>query len=730
MILRNGTLSLTASTSVGLTIGGSGEGTYEQLGGLVDVSSLLIAAQESQGEYRLTDGTLRIRTAVGGAIPFASVGHRDVGKLIQSGGTVDATEIRIGRFAGGDGEYRIEGGISHVDLIRVGDEGNGTLILSGGDLNADQSFIGDQASSVGAAIVTGVGMTWTSGEMIVGNHGSGGLTIEAGGRVSSSTGFIGRASGSNGVATVTGTSSQWTSSSELRVGDTGQGTLLVAAGASVQNSGIGSIGTSSASEGEATVTGSGSSWASFSELQVGSSGIGTLTIESGGIVSSEGIASVGTFTGSTGTAVVRGSGSTWTSHSYLQVGGVGAGTLRIEDGGNVSNQEIGSVATFTGSTGAAIVRGSSSDWTNHSHLQIGGEGVGTLRIEEGGKVSNEFIASIGTFAGSQGEATVTGIGSTWTSYNELQVGGSGVGTLTIESGGNVFNAGVGSIGTFPSASGTATVQGAGSSWTNSSVLWIGSSGTGTLNILDGGIVSAFGGAFIGQNGTVLGDGTLAANVTNDGTVAPGASPGALQIAGNYTQTAGILQIEIASPTSFDKLIVDGDISLGGELQVALQAFSPISGTSFDILDWTGTRTGTFATLSLPTLAGPLAWNTSQLYTTGVLSVVGAVLAGDYNEDGIVDAADYVVWRNGLGTTYTQSDYNVWRANFGRTAGSGAGSLRDNVARAPVPEPTSTLLILGTLGIHVVSVWRRPKQLGGRIHSDSALSRGANQEFRS
>ena len=37
------------------------------------------------------------------------------------------------------------------------------------------------------------------------------------------------------------------------------------------------------------------------------------------------------------------------------------------------------------------------------------------------------------------------------------------------------------------------------------------------------------------------------------------------------------------------------------------------------------------------------------------------LPGDYNHNGIVDAADYVVWRKGLGTTYTQADYDVWRA---------------------------------------------------------------------
>ena len=55
------------------------------------------------------------------------------------------------------------------------------------------------------------------------------------------------------------------------------------------------------------------------------------------------------------------------------------------------------------------------------------------------------------------------------------------------------------------------------------------------------------------------------------------------------------------------------------------------------------------------------------------------LAGDYNNNGIVDAADYVLWRNGgpLQNDPTAGvqpgDYNIWRANFGRTAGAGSAT---------------------------------------------------------
>jgi hypothetical protein len=78
------------------------------------------------------------------------------------------------------------------------------------------------------------------------------------------------------------------------------------------------------------------------------------------------------------------------------------------------------------------------------------------------------------------------------------------------------------------------------------------------------------------------------------------------------------------------------------------------------------------------------------------------LAGDYNHDGTVDAPDYVVWRKGLGTTYTQADYAVWRAHFGQTAGSGAGANAS--ASGAVPEPTSRMMFI--LGMLVIVFRRR------------------------
>src|SRR4051812_38370818 len=89
-----------------------------------------------------------------------------------------------------------------------------------------------------------------------------------------------------------------------------------------------------------------------------------------------------------------------------------------------------------------------------------------------------------------------------------------------------------------------------------------------------------------------------------------------------------------------------------------------------------------------------AFNPNQVVLS---SFVSAVLPGDFNFDGKVDAADYVVWRKGLGTTHTPNGFGLWRAHFGQLAGS------RTLSNASVPEPVSIWLL--TVGAAVVP-WTR------------------------
>jgi hypothetical protein len=79
----------------------------------------------------------------------------------------------------------------------------------------------------------------------------------------------------------------------------------------------------------------------------------------------------------------------------------------------------------------------------------------------------------------------------------------------------------------------------------------------------------------------------------------------------------------------------------------------------------------------------------------------ARLPGDYNRDGVVDGADYVVWRRGMHTggslaadgsrngVVDHADYDVWRLHFGATAGG-------SVAVSAIPETMSWLFLVTAL----------------------------------
>ena len=114
---------------------------------------------------------------------------------------------------------------------------------------------------------------------------------------------------------------------------------------------------------------------------------------------------------------------------------------------------------------------------------------------------------IGCFSGSTGTVTVDGILSAWSNSDYLYVGFVGA-RLNITNGGSVSNT-YSSIGYFSGATGTVTVDGTGSTWSNSSGLCcVGDSGKGTLNITNGGSCSNASSyiGFIGSTGTVTVDG--------------------------------------------------------------------------------------------------------------------------------------------------------------------------------------------------------------------------------
>jgi hypothetical protein len=114
---------------------------------------------------------------------------------------------------------------------------------------------------------------------------------------------------------------------------------------------------------------------------------------------------------------------------------------------------------------------------------------------------------------------------------------------------------------------------------------------------------------LGNGESLVGSGTLAADLVNGGTVSPGVSPGLITVDGDYTQQeTGLLIIELGGTTAgteYDQLVVTGTATMHGTLTVTtLPGYTPQLGDTFFIIDHV-IGTGTFDTVSLPTLDGGL-----------------------------------------------------------------------------------------------------------------------------
>src|SRR4051794_40739063 len=200
----------------------------------------------------------------------------------------------------------------------------------------------------------------------------------------------------------------------------------------------------------------------------------------------------------------------------------------------------------------------------------------------------------------------------------------------------------------------------------------------------------------------------------------------------------IVQVDPRAPTTNDKLNVRAYRNFGDTGYVVLDQSISNDGNQIGVkvlIQDEHSRPGyAFADVVLPYGAnfqnvGPLAAGNYQLNaqmfltpwpqtTGGQLIASGSLefsvadfvspsrLAGDYNDDGVVDAIDYTVWRNHLGQsmtlpndatpgTVTQADYDVWRANFRNQSGSGAG------ATVTVPEPAAMVLLLLAAAVAVL-----------------------------
>ena len=335
------------------------------------------------------------------------------------------------------------------------------------------------------------------------------------------------------------------------------------------------------------------------EFRVGETGTGSLSIASGGVVTSA-HAYVGYDGGSSGTAVVSGTWTATDTDGIFAVGNAGHGELTVGNGG-VINAVQGRIGQSSGGTGEAEISGT---WNNSRNFIVGDHGTGELTIKDGGVV-NGTESYLGFDTGSSGTATVED-GGLWSNTGALFIGSSGTGSLVIAPGGRVVASTGTQVATNASSSGTLTVNGNGTARGVLEVDHLGGGGGAAAVHFDGGALRA-----INDNGAFLRDFEAGQVVLDAGGLFVDsnghavASPVALGGAGGLTKIgAGTLSLDTtntyAGPTTVEagtlKLGAAGSLANSSGIAVAAGATFDVSATAFTLgaaqtLGGNGTVTG-------------------------------------------------------------------------------------------------------------------------------------------
>ena len=598
----------------------------------------------------------------------------------------------IGRFSGSTGStVTVDGSGSLWDTTNLflggtstEDGGVGTLNIT----NNGRVRVGNDSAGL-----AGTGVFTISSNV----EGEGNLVVRNGSKVNNTgnSGFAGRAiigesSNYTGNVTVNGAGSEWNNTSDLFVGDGGQGFLNIQNGGKVSNR-DGYIGYASSSTGSVTVTG-GSQWINSGTLTVGRGGSGILNVEAGGVVRNT-TGFIGRIDGTTGTVTVTGSGH-WDNSGNLYVGGDSAneggtatlsinqsglvtvgGTTRIWDGANVNLEggrfefgttdltSFGRIGGSSGELAGAVEIYGFNDIADQTVFQNSTLDISDVQAGNHGVLygSGNLITGIKNY--SDGEVEIIAgermrfLGNSNSNEGEINNFGGNlrfVGTLANKDGGKVNG-----YGQFIANGGWTNEVGGLIQFSNGNASILGdfvNDGDGTdigTVITTGGYTTTFFGNVVnnGEIRTSLGDsGTASATVifgtvsgtgafTGEGDVYiegggelnPGGSPGILRFQSNlYLGTNSEMLIEIGGLGygEFDRIEVGGDLYLNGLLNATMwDDYQLAFNQEFVFADVQGNVFGQFQNFDEGALVGN--FNGVDLFIT--------YLAGDGNDVGFFSA---------------------------------------------------------------------------------------------
>ena len=597
-------------------------------------------------------GTVTLKAGLGGtgdlALNDGLVGTTGTLTLQASAPGAQITQGATGGINAGSLSATANSGIS---LLGINDAGTASLNTASGNatINDVNALVLGSSAVGGSLTVNASGAITQTGAITAGagsfNAGSNAITLTNAGN------------DFTGAVTLTGSSAAVTDATALNLGSTalGSGSLAVNAGGAITQTGAITAGagsfnagsnaitlTNAANEftGAVSLTGSSAAVTDATALNLGNTALGggSLVVATAGAITQSGAITAGaasfnaganpiTLTNAandfTGAVSLTGTDVSITDANALTLAAVSASFLTV-NAASIDQDASGIVVSGTATLNAGTIS-----------LTSGTNDFGTVVATSGGNVAitdaNAITIASSSVGGSFDVTSLTGAvnfsgGLSASNYSfssgnyTLQSGTySLAGTTSVANGATVAVQG----GAIDASSGTLNVDG--TLQTTS-----GSVSAGTMNV--GGVLDASGGSVsagtlnVLSGGTLKGTGSVTANVSNSGTVAPGASPGILTINGNYVQSnTGLLLMEIGGLTpgagGYDQLNVTGNVTLGGTLTATLtNGFVPPGSSSYTLIQAGGTLSGTFAAVNQPT---GTTFDTFYGPTTYMFSIPGA-----------------------------------------------------------------------------------------------------------
>jgi autotransporter-associated beta strand protein len=652
---------------------------------------------------------VKLQNSGDGTVTISS-GARNVRKFYtQQPLNITAGSLNVGYIPGSGGKWDLPSEFNAEVTLSSGagysahttqvDGGGGQFNINGGTITFTEIQLASHASN--------------SGKIVIGGNAT---FAQTGGAGTSVIRFTGSLAQPGNVALTTGNRTFNVNNGSagvdlnLRVGVTGAGRLVKGGAGTMQLSTANSYsGGTTISSGVLQIAADDRLGTAPGSLQADNITLDGGTLRTGAEINSAGLTNAGSGYTSFPTLTVEGAGASAHPASANVLAGIS--TIAVTNGGSayVNQNPVAPPAANTAGTFVDIIGG-------------GGTGARAYATVSGGVVTGVTITNSGTgytsmptihisstisgggFAGSGATANVSGIALqnialhdggfdyTTPTISLTSGGGSGATAAAVSTAPITFNS---NRGVMVTASGGMLHQTAGT----------------TLTI--GGPISSSGNGALTKSGT----GTLVLSGANTYTGATNVTAGTLSILGDFA-TLGDGNVTVQGATSalviqsgVDNAVDDlATLSLfgGGTAGVADQGYADLGAGINELigslfLNGVMQANGTYGS-SLSSATFKLD---EYFAGTGMLQIGPPIFAGDYNQDGVVDAADYVVWRKSVGQpagTLPNDDtgvaigddqYELWTSNFGnQEAGSGGA----------VPEPSGLALLM--LGFAALAVRRR------------------------